>query len=72
MGRPFYSRRHFARISPPADTPEMLRVRLLRNAVLKKVEIERMRRWPTVTADNVREVLAWQDARIKELEGVIQ
>ena len=65
-----FSRRHYRLVSPPPDTPEALAERLRRNAASEQVGREVQERWPTITAENVGEVLAWQTARLHELVEV--
>lgn len=67
MNRAFYSRRHFALVSPKRDTPADIAARRERTALLAQVDAERTAKYPTITEANVVEVLAWQAARLREL-----
>ena len=67
MSRRFYSRGHYLRVSPPADTPEAIAERKARKRAEERLPVERAERYPEVTTENVGEVLAWQERRLREL-----
>lgn len=67
MARQHYSRRHYARVSPPEDTAEQVAERIRHRAACEQALREREERFPVLTAENAREAIAWQDARIAEL-----
>lgn len=60
----FYSRRHYAAVSAPRDTPEALALRLRNNAVLAAARADVAQAYPVITAENVDAALAFQTARI--------
>lgn len=51
------------------DTPADIAARRRRIWAGQQVNRERDERWPTITAQNVGEVLAWQENRLRELEA---
>ena len=51
------------------DTPQQLAERIRRRDICDQIAKEREARYPRVTAENAREVLDWQDARLRELIG---
>ncbi len=63
----YYSRRHYQRVSPAADTPQQIAERIVRNAVLERVHVELKERFPVLNAANFQEACDWQATRIKEL-----
>ncbi len=65
-----YSRRHYERVSPPPEPPEAAAERLRHRAAAEQAMREREARWPTLTAENAQEAIAWQTARIAELDLV--
>jgi hypothetical protein len=65
MPRPGWFIRKLQRVAQ--DTPEQIAERLRYRAAAEQVAREREERFPLLTAENVAEVLAWQEARIKDL-----
>lgn len=55
------------RVCSPADTPAGKIARDLERKILDRVNSERKAVWPVITPENVSNVLAWQEARIREL-----
>lgn len=68
MNRAFYSKRHFDRISNGRpDTAETIAERLRHREACAQAVREREQRFAVLTAENVAEAIAWQEARIAEL-----
>lgn len=51
------------------DTPEQVAERLAHRRACDRLHAERIEKYPTITAANVDEVLAWQRARLEELKA---
>ncbi len=62
-----FSRRHYRLVSPAADTPAAIAERFRARAIAEQVQQELTARWPTITAENADEVLAFQRNRYEEL-----
>jgi hypothetical protein len=67
MGKPFYSRRYYQLVSPPADTADQIAWRIRRRAAGEQACREREAKFPVLTQENAAEAIAWQEARIQEL-----
>lgn len=68
MGRRWYSKVHFDRIANGGhDTPERIAERIRRRAAGEQANREMMERFSPMTAENCKEALDWQEARIQEL-----
>jgi hypothetical protein len=63
----YYSKRHYQLVSPKADTQERFAERERNRKASEQVTAEREARFPVLTAENAAEVIAWQEARLKEL-----
>ena len=55
------------RLRNRADTPEQLAWRLRYNAAREQMELEKAVRYPEITPENAREMIAWQENRLREL-----
>lgn len=60
----FYSRAHYRRVSPRADTPAEIAARRLEREACTLGVSDRAARYPTLTADNAEAALEYQEARI--------
>lgn len=67
MGRRYYSKRHYERVSPRPDSAEQIAERIRHRAACDQAVREREQRFPTLTTENAAEAIAWQTARIAEL-----
>lgn len=56
----FYSRQHYRRVSPKADTREEIAARLVRNARLAQIQAELNAKFPVITLKNAAEAIAYQ------------
>lgn len=65
MTRPGRLLRQLMRPDPPGAAAERIRHR----AIAEQAVREREAKWPILTAENAGEAIAWQTARIIELEG---
>jgi hypothetical protein len=63
----YYSKRHYERVSPRADTDEAIAERISHRAACERAVREREDRFPVLTPENAVEAIAWQTARITEL-----
>lgn len=63
----YYSKRHYRLVSPPDDTPAEIAERNRHQDALRRARDETAAKFPQITAANVDEALAFQDARIREL-----
>lgn len=63
-----FSRAHYRRVSPPSDTPEQVRERIIDTVARETARQERDARFPIITAENVKDALAWFEARLAELK----
>ncbi len=66
MGRPFYSRRHYDRLSnggPDAPGAAEERIRLRR--VGERAHADMLARFGSITPENARDALAFQEERIR-------
>lgn len=61
----WYSKRHYARVSPPADTPEAIQERIRFHAAAALGIADRQAKYPEMTAENAAEAIAYQEARIQ-------
>lgn len=61
----YYSRRHYSLVSPAADTKDQIADRLRDNAALALARADVETAFPVITADNVRDALAFTEQRIK-------
>lgn len=63
-----YSKRHFERLSNgPPDTATTIAYRLADRKAREQAHAEMSARWPTLTAENAREAIAWMETRIRKL-----
>lgn len=62
-----YAARKRHEFNDRANTPQAIAERLRRRAICEQVDRERGERFPTITAENVRDFIAWQDRRFAEL-----
>jgi len=69
-GRGYYSKAHYARVSPPPDTAEAIAERLAYIKIRDQVRAEFAVRYPVLTAENAQEAIEWQANRINELQKV--
>jgi hypothetical protein len=60
----YYSRAHYRRVSPPADTPAEIADRAIRVRAGQLGVQDRQQRYPVLTAENADEAMAYQEARI--------
>jgi hypothetical protein len=60
-----YSREHYARVNPAPDTPATIAARRARFEASKLALIDRVERYPTLTADNADEAITYQEARYR-------
>lgn len=60
-----FSKRHYQRVSPPADTVEAIRERQRHNKALELARNDRTTRYPTLDPANAAEVLAYQEQRFR-------
>lgn len=67
MERRWYSKKHFELLCPRKDTPQDIEDRIKRNAILEQVANEVQEKFPIVTPENIKQVLTFQEDRIKEL-----
>lgn len=63
----YYSKAHYRRVCPPPDTKQDIADRLKRNAAAEQSRLETSVKFPTLSAENVDEALAYQEARYREL-----
>ncbi len=63
----YYSKRHYALVSPKPDTQEQIAERLRHRKACEQAGAETLARYPTLTAENIREAMDFQERRIKEL-----
>lgn len=65
----YYSRAHYRRVNPPPDTERDIADRKRRNAALETARSEAEAKYYPLTADNVKEALAFTERRYRELIG---
>jgi len=54
------------------NTPEAVEERIQRRIILEKIREEVAERFPTITAENIGDALAYQDSRIEEEYGKLE
>lgn len=59
-----FSRRHYRLVSPPADTAEDIRQRLIRRAAAERAVADRLERFPVLTPFNADAAIRFQDERV--------
>jgi len=62
-----FSRAHYRRVSPPADTPADIAARLVRLAALQQAVREMWERFPVVTPENFDAANEFRERRYSEL-----
>lgn len=62
-----FSRRHYRAVSPPSDTPEQVRLRIIDKVARETARQERDALFPVITPENFNEACAWFEQRVKEL-----
>lgn len=73
MSRAFYSREHYRRLSNGGpDTPEQVSERRLYARAAELAIADREARFPTLTAENAREAIAYQGARLQDHYAALQ
>lgn len=74
MSGRYFSRRHYQRVSPPADTATAIAARRRWHEAGRRGMADREARYPIITAENAREAIAYQAERIafhyRQFEGV--
>lgn len=70
MGRPFYSRRHYARLSNGGpDTPATIAERVAHRDASERAVKDREAKYPVLTSANFLEAMAYQEERTKFHKG---
>ncbi len=63
----FFSRRHYQRVSPRADTAAEQEARVRRNEIWAQVARETEARYPVIAGENFTEAERWRQNRFREL-----
>ena len=73
MSRQFYSRRHYERLSNGGpDSHDVIRDRNIHREACRRLEIERGQMWPSPTVEHARDMIAWQEQRLPEIEAEVR
>lgn len=67
-----FSRRHYRLVSPPADTQDQIRDRLIARQAAELGMADRIARYPTLTAENADDAIRYQEDRIKHYATILR